>query len=369
MNGATEDGLSPALYQQLSAVLKECGGFTTYAQLRAIFAHPWLQPWQAQLPQAHSAGELIDYVLEYFWQKQAMTEGVTVLTLLTLVLALRQPANDACRQRLLDLARQLADPAQVAGLLNQIASFSMPESAPPTTPAPPLLNPFGVLGKIMAAEQYVAREPFTRQLLHELRKGNNVSLVGASQTGKSSLLWQVAQQGPAWLDRAAADFVYLDLQLVQGETDFFDLLCEELVLPALPPARLARQLRGRQIVLCLDEAERMNQANFSRVLREQLRGLADGPGQPFVLLIASRTPLSHLFPDSQDLSSPLFNICQQMDMPLFRMEEALALARQYLRGTGCALPEAEVRQAWQASGGHPARLQQALKASFAIRYS
>lgn len=82
-----------------------------------------------------------------------------------------------------------------------------------------------------------------------LSKHNSVSLVGDSQTGKSLLLWHVAQQAQSTLgpDHEA---VYLDMQLM-------------------------RKLRGRKVVLCLDEMEKMTWRGFSHDLRSELRGIAE----------------------------------------------------------------------------------------------
>ena len=209
----------------------------------------------------------------------------------------------------------------------------------------PIINPFGIAGRIENPARYVVRRPFTGQVMDELRKGVSLSIVGESQTGKSSLLWHIASQGPAALGRAAADFVYLSLELVNSDDEFFEYVCGELGVATSRGYRLARALGQRRVVLCLDEVERMKRSSyrgFSLEFRSELRGLADGPGAPLTLVIASRSPLDRLFPDSPELTSPLAGLCTPMAMPAFSLAETQALVQQYVAGTGLALPEGEV---------------------------
>jgi hypothetical protein len=168
--------------------------------------------------------------------------------------------------------------------------------------------------------------------MHELSKGVSLSIVGESQTGKSSLLWHIIQSGPGMLNRPAGDFIYLSLELIHSDDDFFDYICGELGVATYRGFRLARVLRGRKVVLCLDEIEKMTWESFSLNVRTELRGLADGTNAPFTLVIASRSPLGQLFPDSQVMTSPLAGLCMQLTMPNFSLQETRELVSQYLRG-------------------------------------
>ncbi|MCI0397800.1 MAG: ATP-binding protein [Chloroflexi bacterium] len=276
-----------------------------------------------------------------------------------------------------DLVAQMERKGQLEHLIRTARHYrpsvawpgSRPPSATPTAepslpPGPPFANPFGRTGRVEDPAYYLVRRPLTDEIMGELVKGVSLSIVGESQTGKSSLLWHIKTAGPAALNRPPADFVYISLELVHSEDDFFEHICYELGVPTGRGYRLARSLKGRQVVFCLDEVEKMTWYGFSLEVRSELRGLADGSNAPLTLVIASRSPLGRLFPDSPELTSPLAGLCSQIQLANFTLAEAKALVEWQLRGSGLVFPPAEVEQAWQRSGGHPARLQQALKESF-----
>ena len=118
------------------------------------------------------------------------------------------------------------------------------------------------------------REPLNGEVFNELRKGASLSVVGESQTGKSSLLWHIHTAGPGMLNRNESDFVHLSLELLDSDDDFFEAVCGELEVPTERGFRLARALEGRRVVVCLDEIEKMTWQGFTLDLRSQLSGLA-----------------------------------------------------------------------------------------------
>lgn len=240
---------------------------------------------------------------------------------------------------------------------------ALPPTPEPTTPG---FNPFGTQGKMKDLRHFVLRQPFTRHLWEELRKGNSLSIVGESQVGKSSLLHYIVQHGPQELKRPAADFVYLDMQLVSQEEEFFDYLCEELGITPCRGGRLARQLRNRPVVVCLDEIEQMKKEHFQHNIRTELRGLADGA--PLTLVITSRTELGRLFPDKPDETSPLAGICQTEMLRPFTPAEVQQLVGLVLGGTPYHFSELELEEVFQQTKGHPGRVQQALKLLFRRKY-
>ena len=235
----------------------------------------------------------------------------------------------------------------------------------PELPAPgKIANPFGQRGRIEDPAHYFARQPITREVLDELRKRQSVSIVGETQSGKSSLLWYLTQMGPQLLNLPAHDFAYFDLQLVHTEKDFFAYLCEKLGVVTSRGFRLVQALRGRHIFLCLDEIEKMSWKGFSPDIRSELRGLAEGSSAPLTLVIASRSPLSRIFPDSPEMTSPLAGLCNQLTFQPFTHKEASELVRFRLNGTGHSLPDDVVEAAWRESGGQAMALQKALHDAF-----
>lgn len=242
------------------------------------------------------------------------------------------------------------------------------KACPELKPAAPPENPFGERGRIDDPARYFLRQPLLREVLDELRKGQSVSLVGDSQTGKSSLLWYITQKGPELLGRPKSDFAYLGLELLRSEDDFFECLCDELGIPVSRGYKLEKNLRGRRLVLCLDEIEKMAWNSFTLDIRSEVRGLADGANAPFTLLVASRQPLARVFPDSPGMTSPLAGLCNQLSVPPFTPQEAVALAQFRLSGCGLSLPEADVIAACQRVNGHPGELQKALQTLFAKIY-
>lgn len=227
----------------------------------------------------------------------------------------------------------------------------------------PISNPFGRSGRIQSPSYYLVRQPITDQIIHELEKRVSVSLVGESQTGKSSLLWHIVQRGPEILPDYG-HIIYLSLELIHSDDDLFDYICSELDMVSQRGFRLARALKGQRVLLCLDEIEKMTWDGFTINVRTELRGLADGADAPFTLLLASRSSLGRIFPDSLEMTSPLAGLCTQITMPNFTLGETRALADQYLHTIGLSIPEAELERVWQYTNGHPHRLQQALKETF-----
>jgi hypothetical protein len=112
-------------------------------------------------------------------------------------------------------------------------------------------------------------------------------------------------------------------------------------------------------VLCLDEIEKMSWDGFTERLRSQLRGLADGPAAPIRLVIASRSPLNVLFPDSPELDSPLAGICRTIDVRPFSPKTARAFIESRLEGTRVDFTKSEIKTLLSESDGHPAKLQRA----------
>ena len=161
-------------------------------------------------------------------------------------------------------------------------------------------NPFGDVGRLTDPARFWDREELLRRIFEELNKGVNLSLVGDAQVGKSSLLSMTYHYGPQRIHRPVDGFVYLSLEEVDDEDEFYAALCERLGTETCRGYKLTRALQGRRYVLCIDEVEKLGweQFGFTRKVRSHLRGLADGSDAPFTLVVASRSPLAHLFPNS-----------------------------------------------------------------------
>jgi hypothetical protein len=221
-------------------------------------------------------------------------------------------------------------------------------------------NPFGDRGRISNPSRFFDREDLLRDIFVELRKGSSLSLVGESQIGKSSLLAMVKHQGPTALAGTGKTFILIDMQTIRDEAEFFEALCAELGLgQTLRGLRLKRALQHQQMVVCLDEIEKMTHPQaFSWEQRAELRGLAEGQDAPLSLVIASRSPLSDLFPDNPRETSPLAGLCG----PPFRVgpfSEAIsgAFLRSRLLGHAVQFTEGQIAGLHEQSQGHPGRLQ------------
>ncbi len=222
-------------------------------------------------------------------------------------------------------------------------------------------NPFNDKGSIQDPDRFFNREPILHELLSGLSRGINYSLVGDTQIGKSSILWRICHHiGSQALNLERDNFIYLDMQTIHDENQFFNELCDLLKID--PPCRgfeLKRQLRGQRYILCLDEIEKMiDKNNFSGNEQTELRGLSDGTNAPFSLVIASRTPLSQLFPDSPERTSPLCNICHQFKVKPFSNQIAHNFIAHRLQDTGVTFTEDKINELINRSQGHPARLQE-----------
>jgi Effector-associated domain 7 len=219
-------------------------------------------------------------------------------------------------------------------------------------------NPFGLSGRIINLADFFDREELLRRIFEALRKGSNLSLVGESQVGKSSILSMICQMGPEQLGMPSVAFVYLDMQFIHDENDFFDALCDKVAVPECRGYRLERALRGKRFVLCIDEIEKMaDTRHFTGEERTELRGFADGADSPLMLVIASRLPLSNVFPDSPGMTSPLAGICAPVDVPPFTPEVARRFIQSRLQGTGVTFTDSEIDDLVAHTGGHPGRLQ------------
>ncbi|TAF56848.1 MAG: ATP-binding protein [Oscillatoriales cyanobacterium] len=165
-------------------------------------------------------------------------------------------------------------------------------------------------GKIDNSRYFFGREREIRRVFETLNSGSSVAIIGERAIGKSSLLQAIYRQAPTQL-RHPRQPIYLNLQNVYDENDFYGALCSLVGIEIVKGYQLQRALESHRFLLLLDEVEKMTWDGFTNQVRGQLRGLAEGINAPLRLVVAACTSLDTLFPDSQDqnMTSPFKGIC------------------------------------------------------------
>ncbi len=294
----------------------------------------------------HSHEERVTGYSLYQLRRKSESEGLLDRRVRT-----AQFLDDGALQFIDDPATGTAGKSFVVKLSRRVPPMPQPPRPAPATTSG---NPFVHSGRVTDPRLFIGRRELLHQIFDDLRRGVSHALVGPAQIGKSSLLSMVCALASERLPQHTT--VYLNLQLVLDDGDFFDALCHKLGIPSSRGYRLERQLSGRNVVLCLDEVEKLRSDRFPVEVREQLRGLADGTDAPLTLLLASRFPLAELFPDAHAQTSPLYNICPPISVPPFSVAESRELIDQRLQGSGVNFTATEIDALYEKSQGHPATL-------------
>lgn len=221
-------------------------------------------------------------------------------------------------------------------------------------------NPFTPqTGKVDDPQLFFGREREIRRVFEVLNTNVSVALIGEEGIGKSSLLWAICQQAENLLVSPRQP-IYLDLNVVRDEDEFYTALCEEFGIFESSTTMLNRAFKKHRVLLAIDNFGIMAREGFTRGLREHLRGLADGKNAPLKLIVAASEPLNRLFDDSQDdgKTSPPENIFQEENIKLWDEATARAFIETRLAMTSVRFTEEEISQLVQLSGGHPRRLMQ-----------
>lgn len=202
-----------------------------------------------------------------------------------------------------------------------LAHFPQLIDRPPFNSRTPLTNPFHPLaGQVDNPQLFFDRPQVINRIFEVLNSGSSVALIGAREMGKSSILWAICRQAEARLQPPRKP-ISLNLQLIYSEDEFYGELCEKVGISDVRGRELSRALKNQRLLLLLDEVERITEESFTRRVRDQLRGLAEGSSAPLRLVLAASTSLDRLFPNSyqEGLVSPLIGIC--IEEPLREWDE------------------------------------------------
>ncbi len=233
-----------------------------------------------------------------------------------------------------------------------------------------LRNPYLNRSMIRSLDRFFGRQSQIERIMARLDSPTpqSVSLVGERRTGKSSLLWHLAQEEiySRHLEQASNYvFVYLDFQRQQqlDKEGFCRVFGEELNevadgrfsipkladFPALEAAvqQLARQ--GLRLVCLCDEFETVTRnTHFGPEFYGLLRSLANA--YPIAFITASHRDLQELCHKSEIAESPFFNIFSHVHLgPLLPTEAAQLIG---LPSAAAGLPLEKHLDDLCAWGGH-----------------
>ncbi|MEO1636363.1 MAG: ATP-binding protein [Cyanobacteria bacterium J06631_9] len=217
-------------------------------------------------------------------------------------------------------------------------------------------SPFCDVGQIQSDNHFFNRQEILQDIIYHLKSHWNISLVGEQKIGKSSLLLKICRAAPALLGLNSAQFIYLNMELIHNENILFQQICKAIGIETCRGYDLLEATQNKKYILCIDEIEKM--AKFSGDERGELRGLSDGEEMPFTLITASRIPLEKLFPDDAYSPSPFFNIFQTFTVTGFSEATTSAFIKHRLEGCPLQFTDIQIRDLFQESRGHPAKIQQ-----------
>ncbi len=219
------------------------------------------------------------------------------------------------------------------------------------------INPFIPLhGRVENPEEFFNREKELRQVFEHLNSYSSVVLIGEEGVGKSSLLWAIKREAEIHLQLMRQP-VFLDLNVVDDEDEFYSELCHEVGIPECKGNKLNRALRDKRVLLLLDNVGKMTEQGFTRQMRDKLRGLAEGSQAPLKLVLAASESLKDLFNDSYN-TSPLAGICQEVYIEPWDEATGRDFISRRLAKTSVSFTEEEIIKLVEESGGHPRRLMQ-----------
>ena len=219
-------------------------------------------------------------------------------------------------------------------------------------------NPFAPIGgRIDQAHQFFGRQKELRDIFEMLNSGSSVAIIGERQVGKSSLLKAIARQADHHLLDPRRP-VYLNLQDVIDEEDFYGALCDELGIEPTKGRALKKAVRklDPKVLLLLDEMEKMTWEGFTEQIRSQLRGLADGWDAPLRLVVAASESWHQLFPDSKGGVSPLKGICLEETLKRWSDTQVRELIAYRLIDNPISFSDNEVAAIIESSEGLPQRV-------------
>lgn len=224
-----------------------------------------------------------------------------------------------------------------------------------------IVNPFYTGGRINDPELFCGRKRLLREIRAELKKRCSVSLVGESEIGKSSLLYYLYTTCTDWLPGVTIE--HIDLQSVLDEADFCETVLDKLGERGDTLRDLKRVLQAREVILLLDEVERIAEPDFNPRLHDLLRSLAQEPH--FAMCLATQDPLIKVFPARTPCGvSPFHNIFTVKTLGPFTEAEARAFLAARLANTSVVFANREIERLLAESQYHPARLQAGAKALF-----
>lgn len=219
-------------------------------------------------------------------------------------------------------------------------------------------NPFvPTTGMIDQPHQFFDRKRELRSVFDILNSGSSVAVIGPRQMGKSSLLKAVEHHAETMLIQSRYP-VYLNLQTVEDDKDFYEALCEEIGVRVCRGYKLTQALKKLEpkVLLLLDEIEKMTWNGFTEQIRSQLRGLADGGEAPLRLVVSASVPLGELFTDSHGGVSPFQNICLEQFLPGWDKTMIQRLITERLADTPISFNDEEMGQIIEETEGHPQRV-------------
>lgn len=216
-------------------------------------------------------------------------------------------------------------------------------------------NPFIPLTGIVDDPQlFFGREKEIRDIFELLNSSSNVAVIGERAIGKSSLL-KAIERSVNNLSQPRQP-VYLTLQEVENEEEFYEYLCAEVGIDQCTGYRLNRKLKEQRLLLLIDEIDKMSSDGFTYNIRDKLRALAEGIDPPLRLIMAARISLDDLFEEGK--TSPLANICLNINLEPWDEMTARAFIAQRLASTPVSFTEEEIAQIIAETGGHPQQLMQ-----------